>query len=74
VTRGRRALLAVLQIIRGREIAARVRVSPATVSKWSTGLRRPSARARALLEQHVRIPASAWDEPAVHRSQRRTQL
>lgn len=73
MTRGRRALLAVLQIIRGREVAARVRVSPGTVSRWAAGLCRPSAHAREQLERHVRIPAAAWDEPAVHRSQRRTQ-
>jgi transcriptional regulator with XRE-family HTH domain len=71
VTRGRRALLAVLQIIRGREVAARVRVSPASVSYWLHGLRRPSARSRAMLERHVRIPATWWDEP-VTRQQRRS--
>jgi len=73
MTRGRRALLAVLQVIKGREVAARVRVHPGSVSRWSHGLCRPSARARRMLEQHVRIPASAWDELDIHSSQRRTQ-
>lgn len=62
-TAGRRALLRVLQLIRGREVAARVRVSPAAVSRWSAGTRVPSPRARAALEQHCRIPAELWERP-----------
>jgi hypothetical protein len=61
VTEGRRRLLAVLQVIRAREVASRVRVTHKAVSNWSVGLRKPSKRARAMLEIHVGIEAASWD-------------
>lgn len=67
MTAGRAVLLRVLQIIPAREVALRVHVSEMAVSYWRAGLHSPSASSRALLEQHLRIPAGLWDVPAVKR-------
>jgi transcriptional regulator with XRE-family HTH domain len=61
VTQGRRVLLAVLQVIPGREVASRVRVHESNVSRWASGDWRPSERARYMLEEHCRIPACLWE-------------
>lgn len=63
MTEGRAALLAILARadVRRHEIARRCRVSPSRVSKWASGLTKPSARARAVLEETYRIPRHAWD-------------
>lgn len=61
MTAGRRALLSVLQVLRGREIALRVRVHKSNVSRWASGAWQPSRRARIMLELHCRIPADLWD-------------
>jgi hypothetical protein len=70
VTRGRRALLAVLQIITAQEVAARVRVHKSNVSRWASGEWKPSRRARIMLAAHLRIPAEEWAEPPRGNGQR----
>jgi hypothetical protein len=65
MTEGRRHLLAVLQRIRGRELALRVHVTESAVSHWSSGTFKPSKRARLALEQQAGIAADAWDRPAL---------
>jgi hypothetical protein len=62
-TAGRLALLAVLQRTTAAEVAARCDVTPAAVSKWSSGTSRPVPATRSKLESAYRIRAGAWDEP-----------
>ncbi len=57
---GRRALLFVLQRTKARFVAARVRVSPSCVSEWAAGRKRPSSRARELLEANYGIRHDSW--------------
>lgn len=57
---GRRALLAVIQVIGVREISLRVRVCESAVYKWSEGRWQPSTRARVALELHCGIPRALW--------------
>lgn len=61
MTEGRQMLIRVLQITRGREVAARCRVSPSQVSKWLGGFTRPSTAARRALEDNYRIPSDSWN-------------
>lgn len=65
VSRGRRLLLAVLQLTTGRDVAARCGVRQQRVSEWVNGLSRPSDSARLLLERNYRIPFDAWDTPYI---------
>lgn len=58
MTRGRRSLLALLQRLPAREVAARCQVSPAAVSQWASGLKEPSAENRAMLREHCGV---TWD-------------
>jgi len=43
-------------------IARELRVTREAVRRWATGLSRPEARLRKLLERHVGIPVAAWEE------------
>jgi transcriptional regulator with XRE-family HTH domain len=61
VTRGRRALLAVLQRTTARELARRVHRAPSTVSEWAAGIKTPSPRARAELHACYGILPASWD-------------
>lgn len=63
-SRGRVALLKVLQRTRVEFVAARCRVSEKAVYKWTAGRRTPAARTRRLLEENYRIRAEWWDEEA----------
>ena len=60
-TEGRRALLSVLQVTSGRNVAARCRVTPQAVSKWVSGWARPGPFAKAVLAESYRIEAALWD-------------
>lgn len=78
LTRGRRLLVAVLQITTETDIAARCGVYQQRVSDWASGMYTPSPSARRMLERNYRIPYSAWDIPfvtgcgdVVHRTQYR---
>ena len=64
LTRGRRALLAILQRTTEREVAARCRVARQTVSDWSRGWSKPRRDARLALARAYDIAPSAWDESA----------
>jgi transcriptional regulator with XRE-family HTH domain len=61
MTRGRRSLLALLQLARALDVAARCRVSHQSVSDWATGIKRPDAHARAALQRTYGITATDWD-------------
>lgn len=61
INRGRLLLLAVLQRVGQREVAARCGVSQQAVSAWATGVKRPSVAAKVKLELGYRIARSAWD-------------
>jgi transcriptional regulator with XRE-family HTH domain len=50
MTRGRRALIALLQRTKLEYVAARVGVSQATISRWASGERRPNAEHAKKLE------------------------
>lgn len=65
ISRGRRLLLAVLQVTTGRDVAARCSVAQQRVSEWVNGLSKPNPVARALLESNYRIPCDSWDMPLV---------
>jgi len=65
MTRGRLALIKILQRTTARDVAARCKVTPCRVSSWLAGDSRPNDTARVALEANYRIVASAWDEPAV---------
>jgi transcriptional regulator with XRE-family HTH domain len=62
-TRGRRSLLALLQLASETDIAARCRVAQQSVSDWAAGNKRPSERARAALEHCYGITGAHWDQP-----------
>lgn len=63
MTRGRDALLAILNRTKRVFVAARVRVTPRAVGHWATGLRKPSPKAKRLLAVNYRIRPESWDEP-----------
>lgn len=63
MTRGRRLLLALLQITTAREVAARCRVSPTSLSFWSSGYNTPGPTNRAKLRDLYGIPPDSWDCP-----------
>lgn len=66
MSRGRRQLLATLQLTTTYAMAARCRFAYATrLSDWANGHRLPSAAARVALEREYRIPTTSWDEPYV---------
>lgn len=67
ISRGRRLLLAVLQVTTEMDVAARCSVYQQRVSDWAGGVCKPSAAARAALHRNYGIPASAWDMPDVSR-------
>lgn len=60
VTRGRRALLEVLQRTKRVFVAARCCVHPATVSRWASGARTPPESSRRLLEELYGIDRASW--------------
>jgi len=60
VTRGRVALLGVLQRTSATEVAVRCRVSVAAVSKWASGQALPRPEHRELLEAGFRIAPDCW--------------
>jgi transcriptional regulator with XRE-family HTH domain len=62
-TRGRRSLLALLQLASETDIAGRCRVAQQSVSDWAAGNNRPSERARAALEHCYGITRAHWDQP-----------
>lgn len=61
MSRGRRLLLALLQLTSARNVAARCRVSEPSVSEWASGRYVPSAPARERLERNYGIRIDAWD-------------
>ena len=65
ISRGRAALLHVLQRTEVQYVAARCRVSPSAVYMWRAGERRPSKRVRVALEVNYRIPRDSWGERAI---------
>lgn len=67
----RRSLLALLQRLSAREVAARCQVDASTVSRWAAGEVAPSERARRMLAQHCGIaPETPWDSRRVRSSAR----
>lgn len=66
---GRQLLLAVLQRTKGRDVAARCKVSTAAVSFWAAGTRVPRQSAREVLRREYRIPLVSWAR--LYRSARR---
>lgn len=62
LTRGRLALIAILQRTSTLEVAARCRTGHARVSEWCSGVKRPSDTNREALAREYGIPRSAWDE------------
>jgi len=72
MTRGRRSLIALLQVTTAREVAARCGVDPSCVSKWSSGIKAPGPTSRAKLEANYGIRAGSWvvslpQQPGLHR-------
>jgi transcriptional regulator with XRE-family HTH domain len=68
IARGRRLLIAVLQMTPAVEVAARCGVHKSNVSRWLAGYQTPCDVARARLQSIYGIPASAWGSPAIHSS------
>lgn len=62
MSRGRRLLIALLNITTARDVAARLRVQHPCIANWSSGYRSPNERARVMLEQNYGIPRDAWSE------------
>lgn len=60
---GRAMLLEVLQRTRAKYVAARCRVSPAAVSKWSSGRSVPSSAKKRALAVNYGIPTDSWVSP-----------
>lgn len=60
MTRGRAALLEVLQITKARYVATRCRVTTSSVYHWASGRWRPSPEARRLLAANYGIPEGSW--------------
>lgn len=65
VTRGRRLLVAVLQVTTATDVGARCGVYQQRVSDWASGIKKPCDAARKQLERNYRIPYSSWDMPYV---------
>lgn len=61
---GRKQLLAILQVSSGREVAARCKTAPGTVSKWASGKATPSPSAQAKLAAHCRVDGPWPNEPS----------
>jgi len=61
MSRGRRLLLAILQVTTATDIAARCRVHRQRVSDWASGVRAPSHRSRLSLDFNYGIPYRSWD-------------
>lgn len=61
-SRGRAALLRVLQRTEVQYVAARCKVTPNAVYMWMAGDRRPSKRVRIALEVNYQIRPGSWDE------------
>lgn len=55
MTRGRRSLLALLQRLPAREVAARCQVTPSAVSRWASGEKSPSLASREMLREHCGV-------------------
>lgn len=64
MTRGRVALLALLQVTTARRVADRCGVHAAQVSRWAAGQTIPSEVARLVLESSYGIERGAWEQPA----------
>lgn len=60
MTRGRIALLALLQVTTARRVAERCGVHPAQVSRWASGQTVPSEVARMVLESSYGIESRSW--------------
>ncbi len=65
ITRGRRLLIAVLQVTTKTDVAARCSVYQQRVSDWANGVSTPSAAARQMLLANYGIPSEAWDTPLI---------
>jgi hypothetical protein len=65
VTRGRKLLIAVLQVTTAMDVAARCSVYQQRVSDWASGVCKPSAAARAALNRNYGIPENAWDSALI---------
>jgi transcriptional regulator with XRE-family HTH domain len=61
-TRGHAALVRALRHVTAREVGARCRVSPMTVSHWAAATRLPSEAARVQLEKVYGVAAASRDE------------
>lgn len=59
---GRRQLLEVLKRTKREYVAARCRVTRATVNGWCSGHKRPGARARHALSVNYGIAPDSWTE------------
>jgi transcriptional regulator with XRE-family HTH domain len=64
-SRGRRSLLALLQLATELDVAARCRVAQQSVSDWAAGNKRPSERARMALQHVYGITATHWDQELI---------
>jgi hypothetical protein len=73
MTRGRRLLIALLQITPGAYVAARLRVHHQRVADWASGYRNPSSAARLQLQANYGIAAADWDKPLFDRLGRRAR-
>lgn len=62
MSRGRRLLIALLQLTAGVNVAARCRVHKQRVSEWAAGHRAPSYRVREVLETNYGIPRESWSQ------------
>jgi len=61
MSRGRKLLLAILQVTTAADVAARCRVCHPVVSEWASGLKSPSRASRRCLESNYGIPYGSWD-------------
>jgi transcriptional regulator with XRE-family HTH domain len=61
---GRALLVALVQRVRARTVAARCRVARSTVSMWIAGTRTPSATSKKALVVHFGIPVESWARSA----------
>lgn len=64
-SRGRQLLIVVAQRSSATEIAARLRVDKAAVSRWLSGDRTPALAARLMLATVYGIPPDAWHQPGI---------
>lgn len=61
MSRGRRLLIALLQLTSARHVAARCAVYPQRVTDWVNGHRVPCSSARERLARNYGIGVEAWD-------------